>query len=379
MGTVDVADLGAGGWTNHITIILFIITFFITFYRCFARYSKRLWWYDDSVALFSAFSFIVFLVGSIYLAQGFSSPGVGAAGTYILAVGFYVPIWGGRISILLTVVRVTPWQLQRKILLWLVVFFALQFAMLTAQMFWVCELTNTGWKKVPGSICIVPQVVPISLVVSTVVSDSILIIAPLMISRGVHVRALRFRLFFIFSMSIATTLASLAHAVLVVVRPGVWEAIFGGVEAAVSVIVCSTPVIIPAILRVLNVGDPFMQEDTVGTRFNTGVEIARMTMTEIELSLPTSSGTGTTDSAKSEGAIPQQRGSVDLDARDDQKHRLPDVSLGKLKPTNIVLPTDEPDITDPPAQVRSLSAVKKDYDIEADVGERESNESSSGG
>ena len=46
------------------------------------------------------------------------------------------------------------------------VFFFLQFAVLTTQMFWVCELTHTEWKQIPGAICIVPPVVPISLVVS---------------------------------------------------------------------------------------------------------------------------------------------------------------------------------------------------------------------
>lgn len=52
------------GSPPDISIILFIITFLVTSYRCFARYTKRLWWYDDSVALVSMHSFIVFLVGS---------------------------------------------------------------------------------------------------------------------------------------------------------------------------------------------------------------------------------------------------------------------------------------------------------------------------
>ena len=46
------------------------------------------------------------------------------------------------------------------------VLFFLQFAMLIIQYFWVCDVTDTGWKQIPGAICLVPQVVPISLVVS---------------------------------------------------------------------------------------------------------------------------------------------------------------------------------------------------------------------
>jgi len=46
------------------------------------------------------------------------------------------------------------------------VFFFLQFAMLTAQVYWVCELSHVGWKQIPGSVCVLPQVVPISQVVS---------------------------------------------------------------------------------------------------------------------------------------------------------------------------------------------------------------------
>ena len=46
------------------TIILFIVTSLVTSYRCFSRYTKRLWWHDDSVALFSTLFFIFFLIGS---------------------------------------------------------------------------------------------------------------------------------------------------------------------------------------------------------------------------------------------------------------------------------------------------------------------------
>ena len=37
---------------------------------------------------------------------------------------------------------------------------------MTGQAFLVCEVIYTGWKQVPGSVCILPRFVPISLVVS---------------------------------------------------------------------------------------------------------------------------------------------------------------------------------------------------------------------
>ena len=81
-------------------------------------------------------------------------------------------------------------------------FFVLQLAVLTAQALWICELTDNRWKQIPGSICILPQVVPISQIVSellpslplficssvwvsaTVISDTILISAPLMVRQA---------------------------------------------------------------------------------------------------------------------------------------------------------------------------------------------------
>ena len=67
----------AGPTTNGInypllnaTIILFIVTSLVTSYRCFSRYTKKLWWHDDSVALFSTLFFIFFLTGA-YIFQFF--------------------------------------------------------------------------------------------------------------------------------------------------------------------------------------------------------------------------------------------------------------------------------------------------------------------
>jgi len=135
-------------------------------------------------------------------------------------------------------------------------------------------------------------------------------------------------------------------------------------------------VIIPAILRALNVGDPFMQEDTVGPNFSTSIEIARMTSTRIELGLLNIHSTGVTDSGESEGAIEtvasrQRRDSVGLGVKDDRKHQITtqtsDGSLGNSRTTKVVPLADESDITDSLAQVRSLPVVEQDQSIEAGV------------
>lgn len=143
------------------------------------------------------------------------SRGERITGSYLMIVGFYTPVWsvpssakfvmpslslsrGARISIVLTVIRVTPWRLQKKILscstfpsstsfpsfanrfsLGVVAFFVVQYLVLLLQGFWICELTCPQWKDIPGSICILPEAVPITQIISMpprfLVSFSVLI------------------------------------------------------------------------------------------------------------------------------------------------------------------------------------------------------------
>ena len=135
-------------------------------------------------------------------------------------------------------------------------------------------------------------------------------------------------------------------------------------------------VIIPAILRALGAGDPFMREDTVDMNLsNTSVDIARINTTRIELGFPIVRGTIITDSDESEGPMASRRQDfVDLDMKDDKKHRLTAQasggSLGSSKIAKALPLADECDITDPLAQVRSTPATTTDRDIEADIEER---------
>ena len=211
-------------------------------------------------------------------------------------------------------------------------------------------------------------------------------------------------------MSIATILASLVHVILMMVNPGVWAAISGtvilvsclyrassncqltvymlffvmltgGVEAAVSIIVCSMSVIIPAILRALDVGDPFMREDSVDLNFSSSIDITRTDTSGIELGLSIPPGMAITDSDDSEGPMAsRQRHSVDLGVKDDRKQRLTaqasDGSLGNSKTVKILPLIDECDITDSLAHMRSTPAAATDRDIEANIEEEQAKRSS---
>jgi hypothetical protein len=137
--------------------------------------------------------------------------------------------------------------------------------------------------------------------------------------------------------------------------------------------VCSMSVIIPAILRALGVGDPFMREDTVDVDPSTTINIARINTT-VELGLPIARGTVITDSDESEGPMgSRRRDLVDFNMKDDKKHRLTaqasDGSLGDPRTVKVLSLVDECDITDSSTQARSTPATTMDRDIEADIEE----------
>lgn len=142
---------------------------------------------------------------------------------------------------------------------------------------------------------------------------------------------------------------------------------------AVAIIVCNMSVIVPAILRALDVGDPFMQEDTVDPSLS-AVEIARMTSTRVELvelGIPKARSAAITDNDGPEGVTGVaafRRHSIDLGTKDGYEHRLmtqaSDVSLRDSKATKAVPLADESNIPDSLAQVRNSPPVKGDRGIE---------------
>jgi hypothetical protein len=242
---------------KYASLGFFIVSGLITAARLGLRLQKRMFWWDDFWAVVSLAFYTAFVPGVFIIADGPSfSLATRIAGYYMVAGFYYCTIWTARLSIIFTVVRIAPWASQKRIMLIVAAVMVFQWILLMVQLFWVCEKGDTSWKDAPFALCPLGLHVAITQVVTETFSDILLIIAPLWILRNVRVTsAVRFRLVSVFACSIATSLAGLAHAVLLIQLPGVWEAMIGALEAAVALAVCNLSVIVPAIARILG-GDP---------------------------------------------------------------------------------------------------------------------------
>jgi hypothetical protein len=152
----------------------------------------------------------------------------------------------------------------RQYLIYTAGVFLLTWAILFAQVWWVCE-TDTSWKNVPYTQCTLGQNVAIAQVITDVLSDLILVLAPVGLVWKIRLTKFqKFRIAAIFSTTIITTAVSLYHAHAVLRKGGLQEALAATVQDSVSLIVANLSVIITLIFRLAS----------PSTRLTSGQEIS---------------------------------------------------------------------------------------------------------
>ncbi|KAF9648662.1 hypothetical protein BDM02DRAFT_3115143 [Thelephora ganbajun] len=237
---------------KYSSLALFLVAATVTMVRLilFRFMRQRQWWWDDFFAFLGLLCLTTFVPGAFLMGEGPNIPrDLRIAAFYIVGFFFYSTIWSARLSIVFTVIRIAPWPSQIRVLLGVAVFFFLQWILLVTQMFWVCEKGNNSWKNKKYAQCVLGEAVGITQVATETVSDLILVVAPLWILRDIRISSgLRIRLIAVFSCSLITTMAGLAHAILVLKMPGALEAIMGAVENCVALSVCNLPVLVPALI-----------------------------------------------------------------------------------------------------------------------------------
>ncbi|KAF5380612.1 hypothetical protein D9615_004632 [Tricholomella constricta] len=218
-----------------------------TIYRLWIRRGR--YWADDAWALLSALSqFLMFSGVFIHITN--SSPRKAmVAAYYLMAAPFYTVVWFARLSILFSIIRIDPSAARRRLLLIIAVLFFITTVVLVTQLFWVCE-PEPSWKNENNPQCVLTRQVVVLQLVTDILADAILIIAPLRLLRNLNDKKLRRRLTVIFSTCLITTIVSLVHAAFIFVHAGPEEVMAAIVEDNVSLIVCNVPVVVTSLINI---------------------------------------------------------------------------------------------------------------------------------
>ncbi|KAF5392194.1 hypothetical protein D9757_001524 [Collybiopsis confluens] len=220
----------------------------VTLYRLYVRRNK--FWIDDiwaTFALLTLFAQIAAVFMHIENPADLSKlTDIGAY--YLLAITFYTVIWGSRISIIYSIVRIDPNPDRRRIYLVASVLFFLAVLVMIVQLFWVCE-PMPKWKSAANPQCPLTIQVAVVQLVTDVLADLFLLLAPLRVFMYLHDKRLRRKLVVIFSTVIATTIVSLVHAAYILTTGGIKVIVSALVEDNISLIVASIPVVVTSLMR----------------------------------------------------------------------------------------------------------------------------------
>ncbi|KAJ7040558.1 hypothetical protein C8F04DRAFT_1032308 [Mycena alexandri] len=222
----------------------------VTYFRLYVRFRRGKLWWDDFWVFICTLCAIVFVAASLLHVQnpGTLKQHVKVSIYYMCAQLFYAVVWTARISILFMVIRLSSGRM-RRLLFWLAIVFFGTWGILFAQVWWVCE-RQPGWKAVATPQCALGLDVAIAQVISDVLSDVILIAAPMRLLWGVQLqRGLKLRLRAVFATTSIATAVSLYHAYCVLRIGGITEFLAATIQLSVSLLVANLPVIVAVVFR----------------------------------------------------------------------------------------------------------------------------------
>ncbi|KAG2347248.1 hypothetical protein BDR05DRAFT_876797 [Suillus weaverae] len=149
-----------------------------------------------------------------------------------------------------TIVRLTIPGAFRKFLMFTVGLFGFVWALLFSQLWWICE-TQPSWKSQPHPQCDLGRRVAITQMITDVLADVVLIVAPFCLIYKVRLsKSQKVRILSVFSTSAITTIVSLTHAYYIVAGGGLKEVMAAVVEASMSLIVANLSVVVAFIFRI---------------------------------------------------------------------------------------------------------------------------------
>ncbi|KAG1872920.1 hypothetical protein DFJ58DRAFT_910530 [Suillus subalutaceus] len=225
--------------TEVADITLTVVAVLVTSFRlCIRVRQKRLGIDDAWAALAMIFDFLLLISDCLYL-QDYGSHN-----------SFMQVVWSSKLSMLFTIVRLTIPGIFRKFLMCAVGTFGAIWALLFAQLWWICE-TQPNWKSQSHPQCDLGRRVAITQMITDVLADCFLIVAPFFLIYKVRLsKTQKVRILSVFSTSAITTIVSLTHAYYIFAGGGLKEVMAAIVEASVSLIVANLSVVVAFIFRI---------------------------------------------------------------------------------------------------------------------------------
>ncbi|KAG2356669.1 hypothetical protein BDR07DRAFT_1491644 [Suillus spraguei] len=297
--------MSSSGPTLVVGIVLTIVAVIVTSFRlCIRTRRKRLWLDDAWAALGMIFNLMLLIADCLYLQDFERYPQTTRIALYyMIAQFFYAVVWASRLSILFTIVRLTvPGTIFRRVLTCTAITFGIVWALLFSQVWWVCE-SEPSWKTQPHPQCDLGRGVAIAQIITDVLGDFVLILAPFCLLYKVRLSwAQKIRVLSVFSASAITTIVSLVHAYYIFSGGGLKEVMAAIVEASMSLIVANLSVVVAFIFHLKaeeetpSTSTPILtfgsqprkrHRDPLATNF-TGVESTPIVLEDLSESLPRS-------------------------------------------------------------------------------------------
>ncbi|PPR04804.1 hypothetical protein CVT26_012977 [Gymnopilus dilepis] len=130
--------------------VLTAVAVVVTSLRLTDRIRTARFWWDDAWALFCMVLLVIFMAAVEVHVQNPAkhSQRLKLIIAWMCPIFFYAVTWSARVSILMTVIRISLGKM-RKVLIWIGFAFFIAWAVLFAQIFWTCEnnTTNPNWKS----------------------------------------------------------------------------------------------------------------------------------------------------------------------------------------------------------------------------------------
>ncbi|KAG0707960.1 hypothetical protein DFH29DRAFT_843976 [Suillus ampliporus] len=248
----------AGSVSHGIAIVS---TIFRLVYR---GWTRRVWW-EDAWAAFSLLSDVVCLA-CIWITPPTILP------SWVLAVTLTSVLWAARMSIIFSIIRVANYS-GCKIHKWITYLIAVSFACM-----WVALLVQ----KIDVCIvqaCQMAKPVALSQLITDVIADCSLVVAPLQLWKNVGLsRSRKILVLSSFGASLLITAVTIPHSVILFKPVSETTLIFAHVKAALSLIICNLLVIVTFAYRVFSKETVDLDQSFTSPGIFTSVIMAQFSM-----------------------------------------------------------------------------------------------------